>query len=72
MSAASDHLLTCAQAAEWLGTNERFARRLIAERRIRFVRVGRHVRIPQSAVRDFIEAGTVEPIIVRHGRRRVA
>jgi excisionase family DNA binding protein len=69
MSAASDPLLTCAQAAERLGTNERFPRRLIAERRIRFVRVGRYVRIPESAVRDFVEAGTVEPTGVRRRRR---
>lgn len=40
----------------------RFPRRLIAERRIRFVHVGRHVRIPASAVAEFIEAGTVQPI----------
>jgi excisionase family DNA binding protein len=42
--------LTVAQVAELLGTTERFPRRLIAERRIRFVRIGRHVRIPESAV----------------------
>jgi hypothetical protein len=35
---------------------------LIEERRIRFVRIGRHVRIPESALRDFIAAGLVEPI----------
>lgn len=43
--------LTVGQVAELLGTTERFPRRLIAERRIRFVRVGRHVRIPESASR---------------------
>jgi excisionase family DNA binding protein len=60
-----DRLLTVAQVAELLGTTERFPRRLIAERRIRFVRVGRHVRIPESAVRAFIAARTVEPVQVR-------
>ncbi len=69
MSTAGDPLLTCAQAAERLGTNERYPRRLIAERRIRFVRVGRYIRIPESALQDFIEAGTVEPIVVRRRRR---
>ena len=69
MTVASDRLLTCAQAAEWLGTNERFPRRLIAERRIRFVRPCRHVRIPESAPRYFIQAGTVEPVTVRRHRR---
>ncbi len=54
--------LTVAQVAELLGTTERFPRRLIAERRIRFVHVGRHVRIPESAVRELLVAGLVEPI----------
>ena len=58
-----DRLLTVAEVAELLGTTERFPRRLITERRIRFVRVGRHVRIPESAVHEFIEAGTVKPIV---------
>ncbi len=56
-----ERLLTVAQVAELLGTSERFPRRLIAERRIRFVRVGRHVRIPESALREFIASGLVEP-----------
>jgi excisionase family DNA binding protein len=58
----SDRLLTVAEAAEMLRTSERFPRRLIAERRIRFIRVGRHVRIPESSLREFIAAGLVEPI----------
>jgi excisionase family DNA binding protein len=57
----SDRLLDVAQAADRLGTTERFPRRLIAERRITFVRVGRHVRIPESALRAFIDANTVQP-----------
>ena len=60
-----ERLLTVGQVAELLGTGERFPRRLIAERRIRFVRIGRHVRIPESAVREFIQAGLVEPVQVR-------
>ena len=35
-----ERLLTVVQVAELLGTSERFPRRLIAERRIKFVRVG--------------------------------
>ena len=61
-NSAIDRLLTVAQVAELLGTTERFPRRLIAERRIRFVRVGRHVRIPESALRDFVAVSTVEPV----------
>jgi excisionase family DNA binding protein len=64
-AAQVERLLTVAQVAELLGTTERFPRRLIAERRIRFVRVGRHVRIPESAVREFIAVGTVEPVSAR-------
>jgi excisionase family DNA binding protein len=57
-----DRLLTVAQVADLLGTTERFPRRLIAERRIRFVRVGRHVRIPESALNEYIAAGLVDPV----------
>lgn len=63
-----ERLLTVGQAAALLGTTDRFPRRLIAERRIRFVRVGRHVRIPESALASFVEAGAVEPLTVRRGR----
>jgi hypothetical protein len=37
-------------------------RRLIAERRIEFVHVGRHVLITESALADFIEAGKIPPL----------
>ena len=60
-----ERLLTVAEVAELLGTTERFPRRLIAERRITFIRVGRHVRIPESAVREFIAAGLVKAVTVR-------
>jgi excisionase family DNA binding protein len=55
-----DPLLDVKQAAVLLGTSERFPRRLIAERRIRFVRAGRFVRIPMSALTEFMEP--VEPM----------
>jgi excisionase family DNA binding protein len=57
-----------AEAADMLRTSEGFPRRLIAERHIRFTRVGRHVRIPESALREFIAAGLVEPITTRRKR----
>jgi excisionase family DNA binding protein len=69
-SATVERMLTIAQVAELLGTSERFPRRLIAERRIRFVHVGRYVRIPESALGDFIGAGLVEPM--RRSRGSVA
>jgi excisionase family DNA binding protein len=55
-----------------LNTTERFPRRLIEQRRICFVRVGRHVRIPESALREFISAGLVEPIATTRRKRRAA
>ena len=68
----AERLLTVAEAAELLNTSQRFPRRLIEERRIRFVRIGpRHVRIPESALREFIQAGLVEPVTTRK-RSRVA
>jgi excisionase family DNA binding protein len=59
-----DKLLTVAEAAARLGTTIRFPRRLIAERRIRYVKLGGHVRIPASALDEFVAAATVEPIDV--------
>jgi len=55
-------LLTVEAAAERLSTSSRFIRRLIAERRIEYVKVGRHVRISESALANFIDAGRVEPL----------
>jgi excisionase family DNA binding protein len=62
MNPGTDRLLTLEEAADILGTKPRFTRRLVAERRIRFTRLGRHVRIPESALREFVNAGMVEPV----------
>lgn len=56
-----DKLLTVDQAAEHLGTSTRFIRRLIAERRIAFNKLGRHVRLSTTDLDSFIQAGRVEP-----------
>jgi excisionase family DNA binding protein len=58
-----DKLLTVEEAAERFNTKPRFVRRLIEERRITVVHLGRLVRIPESAVNAFINAGTLEPIV---------
>ncbi|MFH8391141.1 helix-turn-helix domain-containing protein [Streptomyces sp. NPDC018036] len=63
-----DRYLSVDQVAELLGTSARFPRRLIAERRITFVKVGRHVRIPESAVDAYITEHRVEPITARTSR----
>ncbi|MDX3129879.1 excisionase family DNA-binding protein [Streptomyces europaeiscabiei] len=61
----ADRLLDVAEVAVRLGTwkdsGERLPRRLIEERRIAFVKVGRYVRISESVVDAYIAANTVQP-----------
>jgi len=63
-------LLSVEAVAERLDTKPRFVRRLIAQRRIEFHKLGRHVRISEAALADFIKAGRVPP--VKSACRRVA
>ena len=63
-----DSLLTPQEAADRLGTSLRFVRRLIFERRIPFIRVGRHVRIAAIDLDAFIAAGRVEAGSLPGGR----
>jgi excisionase family DNA binding protein len=53
-------LLNLEKAAERQGTSTRFIRRLIAERRIPFTKLGKHVRIDPADIDAFIAAGRVE------------
>lgn len=63
-------LLDVNEVARRLGTEPRFVRRLIAERRIEFHKLGRHVRISEAVLVEFIKAGRVPP--VTSARRKVA
>ncbi|MFF1507214.1 excisionase family DNA-binding protein [Streptomyces sp. NPDC058326] len=56
---SNDCLLTVDEAAERLGTGVRFIRRLISERRIRYVKLGKHVRIADSVLNAYVEERTV-------------
>jgi excisionase family DNA binding protein len=58
-----DELLTADQVAARLKATPRFVRRLVAERRIAFVKVGRLVRFEESAVAAYIDGQRVVPII---------
>lgn len=60
-----DRLLTVDQAAERLNTTTRFVRRLIAERRISFHHIGRHVRIAEHDLEEFVDNGRVQPPLVK-------
>ena len=53
-------MLSVEQAAERLGTSVRFVRRLIAERRIAYVKLGRHVRIAERDLTNYVATGRVE------------
>jgi excisionase family DNA binding protein len=55
-------LLTAEQVAEWLKATPRFVRRLVQQRRIAYVKVGRFVRFEASAVAEYIARNTVTPI----------
>ena len=68
-------LLTVQEAAEQMSTSVRFIRRLITERRITYVKLGRHVRITEADIAAFIEAGRVRPLeasAIWRQRREVA
>ena len=52
-------LLTVAQAGEYLGTGERFIRRLITERRINYVKIGKYVRIERATLDALVDSGRV-------------
>jgi excisionase family DNA binding protein len=55
-----ERLLTVDEAAERLGTSTRFIRRLIAERRIAYTKLGRHVRIATRDLDAYVASGRVE------------
>lgn len=61
-SRSADRLLTVEAAAERMSTSVRFVRRLIAERRIAYVKIGRHVRITEADITAFIQAGRIAPM----------
>jgi excisionase family DNA binding protein len=66
-----DRLLTVDEVAILMSVKPRFVRRLIHERRIDVRHLGKHVRIRESAVEAFIEAGAV-PAAPRPGAPRRA
>ena len=64
-----DRLLTKEETAQALNVAVRFVERCVIERRIRYVKIGRYIRIPQSAIDEYLAAATVEayPIGKRTG-----
>ena len=56
--------LTVEQAADYLNITEHFVRRLIRERRIPFLKVGRLVRLRRAEIDDYL-AGCAVPAVRR-------
>jgi excisionase family DNA binding protein len=52
--------LTLEQAAQYLNVNERFIRRLVAERRVPYYKVGRLLRFRANDLEDLLEGGRVD------------
>jgi excisionase family DNA binding protein len=64
-----EELLTSEEVAALLRKTDRFVRRLVAERRIAYVKVGRSVRFEPSAVVAYIEGNRVVPMTRAQLRR---
>ncbi len=62
MTTSTTDLLTYEMAAQRLGMSERHVRRLVAERRIAHIRLGRAVRLDPADVDAYLIANRVEPI----------
>lgn len=61
------NLLDVAELAAHLGVTERHVRRLIAERRVPYVRWGRRIRFDPDEIARWLEAARVETLVDRHG-----
>ena len=61
---SSGDLLTVEQAADYLNFTEHFVRRLIRERRIPFLKVGRLVRLRRAKIDAYL-AGCAVPAVRR-------
>ena len=56
-----ERLYTKAEAASQLNVPLRFVERCVFQKRVRVVRLGRHVRIPESALAELLTDGTTQP-----------
>jgi excisionase family DNA binding protein len=67
-----DELITTDELATVLRVSTRFVRRLVAERRIEFVKTGRATKFTPAAVHDYIQRNTVRPMTRAELRRSLA
>lgn len=66
----TDALVTVSEAAKRLGLAQSTIRAWIAQRRLTFVRCGTAIRIPLSAIEEFILANTVRAQRILEQRKR--
>lgn len=64
-------LWTMAETAEWLSVPERMVRRLVAERRIPYVKVGRYVRFRPQDVETWRDNQIHPTMMMSHQRPRL-
>jgi excisionase family DNA binding protein len=57
-----DRLYTCKEAGELTNTTERFWRGLIEQRRVKYTKLGKFVKIPESSINQLLADGTVDPL----------
>lgn len=60
MTKSSQPLLTVVEVADILGVGERFVRRLVAERRLPFFKIGAKIRVAREDVDTFMAASRRE------------
>ena len=74
ISTSHDGLLDIDGLAERLGVGERFVRRLVEERRIPYLKIGRLVRFDAREVEEWIGSRRIQPtgpvVVDRHRRHR--
>ncbi len=56
----SSRVLTIDEAAAYLKVSVRFMRRMVEERRVSFVKIGKFVRFEEAALDELVRAGRVE------------
>ncbi len=56
---ASASLLSIEQLADWLGVTDRFIRRLVAERRIPFLKIGKFIRFDPTEIEPWLDSQRV-------------
>ncbi|HTW06430.1 MAG TPA: helix-turn-helix domain-containing protein [Acidimicrobiales bacterium] len=61
-SEAIPQLLTMDELAERLGVTHRHVRRLVAERRVPFLRVGRFIRFDPAQISAWLDQGRTEAL----------